>query len=77
MSFEKIKELIVEIISCSEDEVTMETNMKDDLGIDSLDAMELAMSVEENLGVTIPEEKLAEMVYVKDVVNYVDENLER
>ena len=77
MSFEKIKELIVEIISCSEDEVTMETNMKDNLGVDSLDAMELAMSVEENLGVTIPEEKLAEMVYVKDVVNYVDENLER
>ncbi len=77
MCFEKIKELIIDIISCEEDEVTMETNMKDDLGIDSLDAMELAMSVEENMGVTIPEDKLAEMVYVKDVVAYVDENLEK
>ena len=77
MCFEKIKELIVNIISCSEDEVTMDTNMKDDLNIDSLDAMELAMSVEENLGVTIPEDKLAEMVYVKDIVTYVDENLEK
>lgn len=77
MCFEKIKELIVDIISCSEDEVTMDTNMKEDLNIDSLDAMELAMSVEENLGVTIPEDKLAEMVYVKDIVNYVDENLEK
>ena len=77
MCFEKIKELIVDIISCSEDEVTMDTNMKEDLNIDSLDAMELAMSVEENLGVTIPEDQLAEMVYVKDIVNYVDENLEK
>lgn len=77
MCFDKIKELIVNIISCSEDEVTMDTNMKDDLNIDSLDAMELAMSVEENLGVTIPEDKLAEMVYVKDIVTYVDENLEK
>ncbi len=77
MCFEKIRELIVDIISCGEDEVTMDTNMKEDLNIDSLDAMELAMSVEENFGVTIPEEKLADMVYVKDVVNYVDENLEK
>ncbi|HIV16662.1 MAG TPA: acyl carrier protein [Candidatus Alectryocaccobium stercorigallinarum] len=77
MCFDKIKELIVEIISCSEDEVTMETNMKEDLGIDSLDAMELAMSVQDNLGVEIPEDKLAEMVYVKDVVNFVDEHLEK
>lgn len=77
MNFEKVKELIVEIISCGEDEVEMDTNMKEDLGIDSLDAMELAMAVEEKLGVTIPEDKLAEMVYVKDVVDFVDANLEK
>jgi acyl carrier protein len=77
MCFEKIKEIIVDIISCGEDEVTMETNMKDDLGIDSLDAMEIAMSVQDNLGVEIAEDKLAEMVYVKDIVAYVDENLEK
>ncbi len=74
MNFEKIKEIIVDIISCSEDEVAMETNLKEDLGIDSLDAMEIAMSVEENLGVSIPEDKLGEMQYVKDIVAYVDAN---
>ncbi len=72
--FEKVKDIIVEIISCSEDEVTMETSLKDDLGIDSLDAMEIAMSVEEKLGVTIAEDKLAEMEYVKDIVSYVEAN---
>jgi acyl carrier protein len=72
--FEKVKDIIVEIISCSEDEVTMETSLKDDLGIDSLDAMEIAMAVEEKLGVTIAEDKLAEMEYVKDIVSYVEAN---
>ena len=72
--FEKIREIIVDIISCSEDEVTMETNLKEDLGIDSLDAMEVAMAAEEKLGVTIPEEKLSEMEYVKDIVKYIEAN---
>ena len=74
MSFEKIKSFIVDILNCGEDEVTPDTDMKEDLGMDSLDAMELAMSIEENLGVTIPEDKIGEMVYVKDVVAYVNEN---
>ena len=74
MNFEKIKELIIEIINCGEDEITLDTDLKEDLGMDSLDAMELAMSIEENLGVTIPEDKIGEMVYVKDIVAYVDEN---
>ena len=72
MNFEKIREIIVDIISCSEEEVTMETSLKEGLGIDSLDAMEIAMAVEEKLGVPIPEEKLPELVYVSDIVSYVD-----
>ncbi len=74
MNFEKIRELIIDIVSCNEDEVTPDTDLKEDLGMDSLDAMELAMSIEENLGVTIPEDKIGDMVYVKDIVAYVDEN---
>ena len=72
MHFNEVREIIVDIISCSEDEVTLQTSLKDDLGIDSLDAMEIAMSVEEKLGVSIPEEKLGELVLVKDIVDYVD-----
>ncbi len=75
MSFERIRELIAEIVSCDIDEITMDTNMKEDLGMDSLDAMELVMSIDEELCVTIPDEKVPEMVYVKDLVAYVDEDL--
>ena len=41
MTFEKVKEIIMDTINCSEDKITLEANLKDDLGIDSLDSMEL------------------------------------
>ena len=45
MTFEKVKEIIMDTINCSEDKITLEANLKDDLGIDSLDSMELMMAV--------------------------------
>ena len=77
MNFDKIKELIIDIISCDDDEVSMGTDLKEDLGMDSLDAMELAMAIKEKLGVEVPEEKLAEVVTVEDIVTYVDDALEK
>ena len=47
MTFEKVKEIIMDTINCSEDKITLEANLKDDLGIDSLDSMELMMAVED------------------------------
>ena len=45
--FEKMKEMIAEQLNCSEDEITMETSFKDDLGADSLDLFELVMALED------------------------------
>ena len=45
MTFEKVKEIIMDTINCSEDKITLEANLKDDLGIDSLDSMELMMQL--------------------------------
>ena len=50
MVFEKVKEIIVDTISCDEDQVKLEANLKEDLGIDSLDATELSMALEEEYG---------------------------
>ena len=50
MIFEKVKEIIMDTINCSEDKITLEANLKDDLGIDSLDSMELMMAVEDACG---------------------------
>ena len=48
----------MDTINCSEDKITLEAKLKDDLGIDSLDSMELMMAVEDAYGITVPEEEL-------------------
>ena len=69
--FEKIKEIVAEQLSCNEDEITMDTNFKDDLGADSLDLFELVMSMEEEFGVEIPSEDLEKIATVGDVIDYL------
>lgn len=69
--FEKIKEIVAEQLSCNEDEVTMGTSFKDDLGADSLDLFELVMALEEEYEVEIPSEDLTNINTVEDVVNYL------
>jgi acyl carrier protein len=72
MTFEKVREIIVETINCSEDIVTLEAKLKDDLDADSLDAVELNMALEEAFELTIPDEDLAGFETVKDIVDYID-----
>ncbi len=72
MSFEKVKEIIMDTINCDEDKITIEANLYDDLGIDSLDAMELSMALEEAYDLTIEEDELKNFVTVKNIVEYID-----
>lgn len=72
MSFEKVKEVIIETINCAEEKVTLEASLKDDLGIDSLDAVELCMALEEAYGISIEEDVVAEFTTVESIVTYID-----
>lgn len=72
MTFEKVRDIIVDTINCGEEEITETANLKDDLGMDSLDAMELSMAIEEAFGLTIEEEALKKFVTVKDIVDYLE-----
>ena len=74
MTFEKIKELIVDSLGIEEDQITMEASFKEDLKVDSLDLFEMVMSLEDEFGVEIPTEELEKMVTVGDVVNYIEEH---
>lgn len=73
-TFEKVKDIIVDSLSCDADQVTMEASLSDDLEADSLDAVELIMAVEDEFGIEISDEKAAEMKTVKDIVDYVEAN---
>ena len=68
---EKMKEIIAEKLGVEEDEITLETSFKEDLGADSLDLFELTMALEEEYDIEIPAEELGEIETVNDVVEYL------
>ena len=72
MNFEKVKEVIVNAANIDEDKIKLSASLESDLGLDSLDAVELGMALEEEFGLTIDEEKLASFKTVEDIVNFID-----
>ena len=70
MEFEALKQVIVDTLNCDPEKVTLAA----DLEADSLDAVELNMAIEEACGVTIPDEKLAELKTVQDIFDYINAN---
>lgn len=70
--FEEIKAVIVDTLSCDEDKVVPEASLTDDLGADSLDAVELGMAIEAAVGVTIEDEDLPKIKTVQDLIDYVE-----
>ena len=71
MVFDKIKSIIVDQLDADENEVTMEANIQDDLGADSLDVVDLIQAIEDEFGVTIPDEILEKVVTVQDAYDLV------
>lgn len=74
MTFDKVKEIIVDTLNCDEDKVTLEATLTDDLGADSLDAVELNMALEDAFSISIPDEELANFKSVNDIVTYIENN---
>lgn len=73
--FEKVKNIIVDLLQVSEDSVTLESQFIDDLGADSLDLVELIMGIEEEFNIEIPDGEAEKVVTVEDVVEYIKENV--
>lgn len=69
--FAKMKKLIAEKLEVEEDKITMESSFRQDLGADSLDTYELVYAIEEEMGVTIPDEKANEFETVGDAVEFL------
>ena len=74
MVFEKLREIISEQLELSEELITMESNLMEDFDADSLDLVDLVMSVEDEFGVEVPEEAVESLKTVGDVVNFIEEN---
>lgn len=74
MTFDKIKDIIIEQLSAEESEVNMDTNLMKDLSADSLDAVEIIMAIEDTFGIEIPDEDAEKFQTVEDLVKYVEDN---
>ena len=70
--FEKVREMLAEALNISADKITLESNVIEDLGADSLDMVELLSRLEDEEGVSIPEEDLDGMTTVGDIVRELE-----
>ena len=71
ITFENVRDIIVETLSCDAEEVTLNTNLVEDLEADSLEIVELSMALQESLGVGIEDEDLEKIHTVQDILDYI------
>ena len=76
MTFDKIREIIVEQLGVDESAVALETNLMKDLEADSLDAVEIIMAIEDHFDIEVPDEEAEKFQLVGDLVKYVEEQCE-
>ncbi|MBS1418790.1 MAG: acyl carrier protein [Clostridia bacterium] len=72
MIFENVKEALAKQFELDPETITMDTNLIDDLGADSLDVVELIMSLEDVFGISISDEDAAELYTVRRIVDYLE-----
>jgi len=73
-NFDRLKEILVDVLGVKIDDVKPESRFVEDLGADSLDLVELIMSFEDKFGVEISDEAAEKLVTVKDALDFIDAN---
>ena len=71
MEFEKLQQIIAEVLNIDADEITMNTTFVDDLGADSLDVFQIVMGIEEEFDIEIPAEVAEKIATVGDAVEQI------
>lgn len=74
-TFERIRELLAEQLDIEADKITMESDILEDFEADSLDVVDMVMTLEDEFGVEIPDEEIENFRTVGDVVKFVEENI--
>lgn len=76
MIFDEVKEILAEQLDVDIDSIELSSNLADDLGADSLDAIDIVMTVEDEYSIEVPDEAVEAMKTVEDIVNYIETNIE-
>lgn len=72
MVFDRVKSLMANQLNISQDKITMDANIINDLGADSLDVVEMLMTLEEEYGIEVPDEIAVELKTVGSIVEYIE-----
>lgn len=75
MVFEKIKTILAEQLDIDENIITADSLIVEDLGADSLDAIDIVMSVEDEFGIEVPDEIVEKIESVNDIITFVENNI--
>ncbi|MCQ2460914.1 MAG: acyl carrier protein [Clostridia bacterium] len=75
MVFEKIRALIAEQLDLNEDDITIDSALIEDLGADSLDVVDLVMSIEDEFEIEVPDEAIENMRTIGDAVKFIEANI--
>ena len=75
MVFEKVREILCDQLDLDPDDITLDTNIIDDLGADSLDLVDFVMSLEDEFDKEIPDEDVESIKTVGDIVSYIENSL--
>ncbi len=75
MVFEKVRAVICEQLDLDEDKVKMDSSIIDDLGADSLDIVDLIMTLEEEFDLEMADEEIENVRYIGDIVKHIEANI--
>lgn len=73
-TIEKVKKIISKQLGINLDSINLESRIEDDLGADSLDIIEIVMSLETEFEINVNDDKISRITIVKDIVDYIEQN---
>jgi acyl carrier protein len=73
---DEVKEILSEQLGISADKIELSSNLAEDLGADSLDAIDIVMSIEDQYSIEVPDETIENMKTVEDIVNFIENNID-
>ena len=76
MIFDEVKEILAEQLDIDPEIIEMTSNLQTDLGADSLDSIDIVMSIEDRYGIEVPDSVIENMRTVEDIVNFIENNVE-
>ncbi len=76
MIFDEVKEILAEQLDVNIDDIEINSSLSDDLGADSLDAIDIVMTVEDQYSIEVPDEVIKSIKTVEDIVSFIESNID-